>query len=231
MGSRKGARSKGTAMSSPIPSPSLDRSSRALAVSSYETVCELELVTALVANEPEAWEALTTRYGRLIQSCIQRVTTRFSSVVQKDDASEIYSMLFVQLLANNRGKLRSFAPERGCKLGTWLGLLATHVAYDFLRSIRKIPHATGLAEAETLSGEGPDPAEITLHHEQLSRVQSVLSEFSRKDREFVMLYFAEGLEADEVARRMNISVKTVYSKKHKIQRRLVSLLGEQPLAA
>jgi RNA polymerase sigma-70 factor, ECF subfamily len=218
-------------MSSPIPSPCLDRSSRALAVSSYETASELELVQALIENHAEAWEALTLRYGRLMQSCIQRVTTRFSAVVQKDDASEIYSMLFVQLLANERGKLRSFAPERGCKLGTYLGLLATHTAYDFLRSIRKIPHATGLAEAETLSGEGPDPADITLQHEQLSRVQEVLSEFSRKDREFVMLYFAEGLEADEVARRMGISVKTVYSKKHKIQRRLASLLGEQPLAA
>jgi RNA polymerase sigma-70 factor, ECF subfamily len=218
-------------MSSHVPSPCLDRSSRALAVSSYETVNELELVQALVDNHPEAWEALTLRYGRLMQSCIQRVTTRFSSVVQKDDASEIYSMLFVQLLANERSKLRSFAPERGCKLGTYLGLLATHTAYDFLRSIRKIPHSTGLAEAETLSGEAPDPAEITLQHEQLSRVQEVLAEFSRKDRQFVMLYFAEGLEADEVARRMGISVKTVYSKKHKIQRRLVSLLGEQPLAA
>src|SRR6188472_2611046 len=105
---RKPARSKGTAMSSPIPSPSLDRSPRALAVSSYENASELELVHALVENDPEAWEALTLRYGRLIQSCIQRVTTRFSSVVQKDDASEIYSMLFVQLLANDRVKLRSF---------------------------------------------------------------------------------------------------------------------------
>jgi RNA polymerase sigma-70 factor, ECF subfamily len=228
---RETARSKGTAMSSPIPSPSLDRSPRALAVSSYETASELELVRALVDNEPEAWEALTIRYGRLIQSCIQRVTTRFSSVVQKDDASEIYSMLFVQLLANDRNKLRSFAPERGCKLGTWLGLLATHTAYDFLRSIRKVPHATGLSEAESLSGEGPDPAEVTLQHEQLSRVEAVLSQFTRKDREFVMLYFGEGLEADEVARRMGISVKTVYSKKHKIQRRLVSLLADQPLAA
>lgn len=218
-------------MSSPIPSPSLDRSPRALVVSSYETASELELVRALVSNDPEAWEALTLRYGRLIQSCIQRVTTRFSSVVQKDDAAEIYSMLFVQLLANDRMKLRSFAPERGCKLGTWLGLLATHTAYDFLRSIRKVPHATGLAEAETLCGEGPDPAEVTLQHEQLSRVEAVLAEFSRKDREFVMLYFGEGLEPDEVARRMGISVKTVYSKKHKIQRRLVSLLGDQPLAA
>ena len=43
--------------------------------------------------------------------------------------------------------------------------------------------------------------------------------------------YSEGLEPDEVARRMGISVKTVYSKKHKIQRRLVSLLAEQRLAA
>jgi RNA polymerase sigma-70 factor, ECF subfamily len=228
---RTPARSKGTAMSSPIPSPCLDRCSRALAVATYANATELELVHALVENQPEAWEALTVRYGRLIQSCIQRVTTRFSSVVQKDDASEIYSMLFVQLLANDRNKLRSFAPERGCKLGTWLGLLATHTAYDFLRSIRKVPHATGLAEAEVLSGDEPDPAEVTLQHERLSRVEAVLAEFSRKDREFVLLYFGEGLEPDEVARRMGISVKTVYSKKHKIQRRLVSLLAEQPLAA
>ena len=48
-----------------------------------------------------------------------------------------------------------------------------------------------------------------------------------KDREFVELYFGEGLDPDEVARRMGISVKTVYSKRHKIQRRLQSLFGQQ----
>jgi len=226
-----GPRSKGTAMSSPIPSPSIDQTPRALAVSSFANAGDLELVRGLIDNHPEAWQALTVRYGRLIQSCIHRVTSRFASVVQKDDASEIYSMLCVQLLANDRSKLRSFAPERGCKLGTWLGLLATHTAYDFLRSIRKIPHANGLTEAEDLSEDRPDPAELTLHREQLARLATVLQGFTRKDREFVELYFGEGLEPDEVARRMGISVKTVYSKKHKIQRRLVSLLTEQRLAA
>jgi RNA polymerase sigma-70 factor (ECF subfamily) len=218
-------------MSSPIPSPSFDSSPRALAVESYEKADDLGLVQGLIENHAEAWVALDRRYGRLIQSCIQRVTSRFAQVVQKDDASEIYSMLCVQLLSNDRTKLRSFAPERGCKLGTWLGLLATHTAYDFLRSIRKVPHASGLSEAESLSEDGPDPAERTLQRELLARVEEVLQGFTSKDRRFVELYFAEGLGAEEVARRMNISVKTVYSKKHKIQRRLLSLLADQRLAA
>ena len=59
----------------------------------------------------------------------------------------------------------------------------------------------------------------------------MLSEFSDKDRQFVALYFGEGLDPEEVARRMRINVKTVYSKKHKIQSRLESLLAQRRIAA
>jgi RNA polymerase sigma-70 factor (ECF subfamily) len=218
-------------MSSVVVSPSLASSPRALALSCFCSCTDVELVKGLVENHPDAWRALSLRYGRLIQSCIGRVTSRFSSVVRPEDAAEIYSMLCVQLLANDRSKLRSYAPERGCKLGTWLGLLATHTAYDFLRSIRKIPRTAQLAEAEDLASESPDPSDVTLDRERMRHMGALLAEFTAKDREFVELYFGEGLDPDEVARRMGISVKTVYSKKHKIQRRLESLLGQRSLAA
>ena len=218
-------------MSSVVVSPSLFPSRKDLAVSCYCTCSDTDLVKGLVGNDAAAWQALTTRYGRLIQSCIHRVISRFPSVVRADDAGEILSMLYVQLLANDRNKLRSFAPERGCKLGTWLGLLASHTAYDFLRSIRRVPRGVELTEAEELATDTPDPSELTLRSERASSVAAVLAEFTHKDREFVDLYFGEGLGPDEVARRMGISVKTVYSKKHKIQRRLAGLLGGPQLAA
>jgi RNA polymerase sigma-70 factor (ECF subfamily) len=218
-------------MSSVVVSPSLYSSPIRIAVASYATCSDTDLVKGLVSNEPAAWQALVVRYGRLIQSCIHRVTARFPSVVRPEDGAEIMSMLYVQLLSNDRSKLRSFAPERGCKLGTWLGLLATHSAYDFLRSVRRVPRAVELTEAEELATETPDPSELTLRSERASSVAAVLSEFTHKDREFVDLYFGEGLDPDEVARRMGISVKTVYSKKHKIQRRLAGLLGSPRLAA
>jgi RNA polymerase sigma-70 factor (ECF subfamily) len=218
-------------MSSVVASHVLSQSPQNLAVAFYCSCSDVELVKGLVSNDASAWQALSFRYGRLIQSCIHRVIARFPGVVRAEDASEVNSILYVQLLANDRGKLRSFAPERGCKLGTWLGLLATHSAYDYLRSIRRVPRSVELTEAEDLACETPDPVEVTLRGERASRVSEVLAEFTSKDREFVELYFGEGLDPDEVARRMGISVKTVYSKKHKIQRRLAGLLGGPQLAA
>jgi RNA polymerase sigma-70 factor, ECF subfamily len=218
-------------MSSVIVTPSITQSPQHLAVSSYCTCSDVDLVKGLVSNDASAWQALTLRYGRLIQSCIHRVIARFPGMVRADDAAEVSSILYVQLLANDRHKLRSFAPERGCKLGTWLGMLATHSAYDYLRSVRKLPRAVELTEAEDLASDTPDPVELTLRGERAARVADVLAEFTHKDREFVDLYFGEGLDPDEVARRMGISVKTVYSKKHKIQRRLAGLLGGPRLAA
>ena len=211
-----------------MSSSSAPRSSSSSPELSYFSTCsDVDMISGLLENRPEAWRALTLRYGRLIQSCISRVVSRFPSVVRAEDQAEIYSMLYLQLLANDRNKLRSFAPERGSRLSTWLGLLATHTAYDFLRTIRRIPRTTGLAEAEELAGETPDPVEVTLVRERADLVDEALAGFTSKDRQFVELYFGEGLDPDEVARRMGISVKTVYSKRHKIQRRLQSLFGEQ----
>ena len=189
------------------------------------------LLQGLLGDDENAWREFNTRFSRLIFACIGRVTARFSGVVRADATSDIYSMLCLQLLSNDKNKLRSFEPDRGSKLGTWLGLLATHTAYDYLRSVRRVPKHAELSEAEQLSSDAPDPSELTLLRERAEIASSVLASFSDKDREFVRLYYGEGLAPEDVARKMRISVKTVYSKKHKIQRRLESLLAEPRLAA
>ena len=67
-------------------------------------------------------------------------------MVGPDDVREIYAMLCVQLLANDKRKLRSFEPGRGNKLGSWIGMLAIHTAYDFLRTIKREPKRGTLSE-------------------------------------------------------------------------------------
>jgi RNA polymerase sigma-70 factor (ECF subfamily) len=56
-------------------------------------------------------------------------------------------------------------------------------------------------------------------------VQDTLSGFSKKDRTFVELFFMQGRTPEQIAEEMRISVKTVYSKKHKIRCRLEHALG------
>ena len=192
---------------------------------------EASLLGGMLNDDELAWREFNRRYARLVYSCITRVTARFSAVVGQEDVREIYATLWFQLLANDKKKLRSFQTERGNKLSSWIGMLAIHTAYDYLRCVRREPQRTSLTEAETLSGDFADPCDVLLWRERAEIVADTLAQFSDKDREFITLYYGEGLEPEQVARQMGISVKTVYSKKHKIRARLETLLAERRLAA
>ena len=168
------------------------------------------LIAGMIANLPRAWREFQRKYDRLIHRCITKVTRRFSSIVAQDDVREVYATLYLSLLANDKHKLRTFDPERGNRFSSWIGLLAINCAYDYLRSLKREPQKEQLAEASELVCDMPDDA---------------LEGFSEKDRAFAALYFGEGMDPTEIAVRMNISVKTVYSKKHKIQSRLETVLG------
>jgi RNA polymerase sigma-70 factor (ECF subfamily) len=192
---------------------------------------ELDLLDGLVAGEETAWRRFHAQYDRLVYRCIRKVTHGFCAVVRSEDEREIYSNLVVQLLSNNKRKLRSFDPSRGSRLGTWLGLLATHAAYDYLRSLRREVPRVPLAEADCASYDGDSPYEEVESKQRSLMVEKLMGSLSSKDQLFVKLYFNRGLSPEAVATAMKISVKTVYSKKHKIQSRLEGIVASQQLAA
>jgi len=190
-----------------------------------QLVADMELVAAMLANKPAAWREFQTKYERLIQRCILKVTRRFSSLVSPEDVREIHAQLLVSLLANEKHKLRSFDPGRGNKFSSWVGLLAINCAYDYLRALKREPNKTCISEASELQCDLPDPFDHASERQRAEIAQRLLAEFSEKDRVFAALYFGEGLEPAAIAEAMNISVKTVYSKKHKIQSRLEAVLA------
>ena len=184
-----------------------------------------DLVAAMIVNAPWAWKEFQRRYDRLIHRCITKVTRRFATLVGQDDVRDIYASLYLSLVANDRHKLRTFDPERGNRFSSWIGLLAINCAYDYLRSLKREPHKGSMAEAADLVCDLPDPYEQAVESERAGIAARMLDGFSEKDRTFAALYFGEELDPNEIATRMNISVKTVYSKKHKIQSRLESVLA------
>ena len=203
----------------------VDAGEDALTERDRQLVADMELVAAMLANKPAAWREFQTKYERLIQRCILKVTRRFSSLVSPEDVREIHAQLLVSLLANEKHKLRSFDPGRGNKFSSWVGLLAINCAYDYLRALKREPNKACLSEAAELQCDLPDPFDHASERQRAEIAQRLLSEFSEKDRVFAALYFGEGLEPTAIAEVMNISVKTVYSKKHKIQSRLEAVLA------
>ena len=95
---------------------------------------ELELLQRMLLREGRAWREFHTRYDRLIYRAIHKVTQRFSSVLSSADVDEIYALFMCSLNTRDMHKLRTFEPERGHRLSTWIGLLATNAAWDYLRS-------------------------------------------------------------------------------------------------
>jgi len=181
---------------------------------------EQELLTRMMDRSGLAWREFHRRYDRLIYRCIHKVTGRFASVMTSEDVREVYATLLVSLTAREMHKLRTFDAERGNKLSSWIGMLATNAAWDHLRTIARQPQTTALADAELISSPCADPSEQLLDKQRWLQVNETLSSFSEKDRTFVQMYYVDGLSPEEVAEQMNISIKTVYSKKHKIRCRL-----------
>jgi RNA polymerase sigma-70 factor (ECF subfamily) len=183
------------------------------------------LVARLLADESEAWREFHRRFDHLIKRCVTKVTRHFGAMVTSADVDEIRAIFSLSLLSNDKHKLRTYDAKKGNRLGSWIGLLAVNAAYDYLRARRRELAGTTLDEALELPSEGPDPFDVAADRELEEVVSRALEGFSDRDREFASLYFAEGVEPARIAETLKINIKTVYSKRHKIQARLLSALG------
>jgi RNA polymerase sigma-70 factor, ECF subfamily len=190
------------------------------------------LVAALIAGDELAWRKFHERHSPTMLDAITAVRNRFPHIVGSDDVRDIYAELCLQLLANDKRRLRQFDPARGTPLRAWLGVLARHAAFDFLRLRRRQPTVRWKGEEMiqldgTIDSAAPDPLQVSCTRERVRIFAALVDELSARDREFVELYFYEGLDPEQTAERLGICVGTVYSKKHKIRARIESLLGKR----
>jgi RNA polymerase sigma-70 factor (ECF subfamily) len=196
----------------------------------YDALPEAELRDAVLAGEPAAWPTFFARYERLILSCIRRALHRYHAHYNDEDVEDLVSQTALNLVKDDYKKLRAFDATRGYKLSSWVGLIATNTALDALR--RRTPG--DVAQAASLDDEAQaiDPpsesegAEAALERaERRAELGRAVAELTPSDRLFVEYYFASELPPEEIARLMNISLNTVYSRKNKIREKLKRILG------
>jgi RNA polymerase sigma-70 factor, ECF subfamily len=192
---------------------------------------DCELLDGLIDGLPQAWHEFNRRYSRMLNACIARVIHRFSKSVGSEDAKEIYSALCLSLVSQDMRRLRSFEKDRGTKLGTWLAMLAVHTAYDHLRSLRRRPAGIPIENMGELAESRPLPEELCIQLQRTEIIEKILSELTEKDRQLMLLHFGQGMAPEQVAVKMGISVKTVYTKKHKLRGRLEAMLYNYRTAA
>jgi RNA polymerase sigma-70 factor (ECF subfamily) len=194
-----------------------------------------ELLKFVLRSDARGWAELVRRFRPLIYRCITKVTLKYSPSLGSADLDEIYADVMMQLVRDDMHKLRIYNPARGTKLGSWIGMISVNAAYDFLRGAGRRP-LLDKVDGNIDPHEECDrtPLDLLIEKERWGHLNELLSDFTDKDRHFVELYYQRGMEADEIAAEMQISLKTVYSKKHKIRAHLVrclqGLAGDSPIA-
>ena len=196
-----------------------------------EELTDMALLEVVLAQQEHAWRELIRRFRGLIFRCIGKVLCRYETVLSNEDINEIFSEVCFNLVRNDMKKLRAYDPARGCKLGSWIGLISINTAYDHLRVTARQPLLDRIEGVIERVDQHPDPLDRLLEKERLSHLNSLATDFSDKDQRFLELYYGRGMKPSEVARVMNISVKTVYSKKNKIRNKLVALALGAPAEA
>jgi RNA polymerase sigma-70 factor (ECF subfamily) len=186
-----------------------------------------ELLKWVLRSDARGWAELVRRYRPLIYRCITKVTLKYAPTLGNADLDEIYADVMMQLVRDDMHKLRIYNPARGTKLGSWIGMISVNAAYDFLRSAGRRP-LLDKVDGNLDPHEEVDrtPLDQLIEKERWTHLNGLLADFTEKDRTFVELYYKQGMEADEIAAEMQISLKTVYSKKHKIRAHLVRCLGQ-----
>jgi RNA polymerase sigma-70 factor (ECF subfamily) len=184
------------------------------------SLSDVDLLRGLLSLDEGAWNEFHRRYDRMVKTCVHRVLVRFSSIVPSDAVQEVRGSFYASLLANDLHKLRSFDMTRGNKLGSWVGLIAINAAWDYLRTASRRPNVDSLAVAEELHVGVDDLFERTASREHCERLSVIMRGLPRRDQEFVRLCFIEGYAPQEIADALSINIKSVYTRKHRLGRRL-----------
>ena len=197
------------------------------------SVEEVQLLGTLLRPRSEgerqaAWNRFVDRYQRLITSCVLKVLRRYGAVFSNDDLDDLVGDVWLQLLRDDMKKLRQYDAERGFRIASFIGLVATNTTIDHLRS--RQAEATPLDQITedyaslTLVAEAP--SEMVEREEQAQLVRSALGRLSPDERKFVVEVFHAERAPEELAKQLGITTNTVYSRKFKIREKLQRIVGE-----
>jgi RNA polymerase sigma-70 factor, ECF subfamily len=196
-------------------SSSLERSNNSSTIST-------SLLERVRAREPRAWERLVELYGPVVYEWARRAG------VEPNDAADVVQETFRSVL-KSVGAFRRNAP--GDSFRGWLWTIARNKIRDRARHHRVEEGAAGGTSAFQRILDIPDAAESDSMPEggtfHLARraLDLVRSEFGDHVWQAFWRVSVEGARPDLVAEELGLSVRSVYTAKCRVLRRLRETLG------
>jgi RNA polymerase sigma-70 factor (ECF subfamily) len=192
---------------------------------------ETALLQALLTERRETvrqrcWAEFVRRYERLITSCVLKVLRRYGAVFSTEDLDDLVHDVWVTLLRDDMKKLRQYDAERGFRIASFIGLVATNTTIDHLRSrqAEATPLDQVMEDYVSLSAETPRDA-VEEQQEKLL-AERAINRLSRDERAFVYEIFHAERSPEELAKSLGVTTNTIYSRKFKIREKLAKIVAQ-----
>jgi len=198
----------------------------------YKALSDNTLLNLLFSHDEKAWKEFIKRFRSLSCHCILKVLRKYNPYMYSEDVNEIFGEVCFNLLQHDMKKLRDYDPNRGIKLGSWIGLISRNTACNYSRWITKRSILNSSDELVEQKDETSDPFDQLSNKELYYHLNKIISNtesapyFTFKDRWFVELYFGKGLKPLEISEIMRISEQTVHTKLLKIKNKLVAKVAQ-----
>ena len=177
-----------------------------------------ELVLRARDGDLAAYSVLVNRYQRAVYGIVSRM------VPSRDDADDLVQDVFV-LAYRSIGRFRGDSA-----FSTWLHSIAVNTTIKHLKKMRA-RQAMSIDDPETgvenslASERASSPSDATEERERQKAVRSAVEKLSEKHRAVVVLHYFEDYTCEEIAKILNCSVGTVWSRLHYACRKLRGQLG------
>jgi len=185
-----------------------------------------ELLPCISENDCDAF---VLKYMGFVYS----IVNKFKPEVKNHEVDELVNDIFVQLLKNNREKLKKFDPDKGLSLMSWINLIASRTIINVLkRKERKIIFVNNdhIKDSEKLT----DMVQTILPKENylIAHIEKMIEKLPKRHRLFFELFYDKNKNLDEIANILQIKMEGVYSLKYKaiksLKKKLTKCKGGQP---
>ena len=189
---------------------------------------EKDMLNDIFRGDKKAKEAFVKKYTKDIYKTIHHRLIKYNVDFLYHEEDEIYTSFFLYLFENNYKKLKSFRGKNNCSLKTWLQTVTLNFTRNEIKKEKKrhkshIPidtiedssHYNKIKKDSSLNRQVEPDVEFE-KRENEKILKELKEDLNTEDRLFLKLYFEKRLSPKEIAKILNITESTVYSKKSRI---------------
>lgn len=184
-------------------------------------ISDIELINKCVNdNDREAWDVFAERHSKVVWNSVRKTFLNYSFRHTREDIEDMYGAVFLSLLENDFKKLRQFKSKNACSVSTWLAIITVRMTIDSLRKDKSRFHVDSAGEEVDVWEIVPDnrsraDGEIEKYQEEREFYHAIDS-LPPKDRMIYDMLYKKGFSGEETAEMLNMSVASIYTRKHRI---------------